>query len=217
MAYRGSSYYVSRQQLRLFDLAPFPTFPPVGAPVYLPYWASISSNEPTVLFTGMTELNDVQQGYDFFNRTGSKICMTNLQVRFELNSGSDASLRYAIVYDSQCNGVFPAITDIFVAPVLRIGYQSYFGISTGDVNVSNIRRFVVLCDKTVSLCTGTCLQKFVSESIDLPQLEATFDSSGGTIGDITTGSIYLIAGAASQLSARSISMGNIYARIRFFD
>jgi hypothetical protein len=206
-AIRGSLGRSSRAELKGFDISN------AAGAAALNTWGSIASAEPGAAFLGMTELNDIGQGSTFYNRVGAKVCMTSLVVRFslmQLTTPITGSVRYAIVYDKQCNGTFPAITDIF-------GVNGPNAGNNAGVNLTNRARFTVLRDKTVNIDPAQQLVFDVEEYCKLPQLEAEFKTSGGTIGDLSSGAIYFMAGLIAANGAGTIGLGNLQTRVRYLD
>jgi hypothetical protein len=205
--YGRGRFSTGRSELKGFDVQG------VNQPA-LPAFSAIASAEPYgTPFAGMTELNDIQQGAAFYNRIGSKVCMTSIMVRFNLLASATtvlSSVRYAIVYDRQCNGAFPAITDIF-------GVNGATAANNSGVNLTNRGRFLILRDKAVTIDPASALSVDVEEYCKLTQLEAEFKASGGTIGDITTGAFYLVCGTVNLSGTGTVGIVSILARIRYLD
>lgn len=171
--------------------------------------------EPATAFTGITEVNCVEQGATSYNRIGTKILIKSIDFRASFNMVGTApvnnSLRYMIVYDHQPNGAFPAIGDIISRNIATS--PNFF---TG-VNMANRSRFVVLRDRIVALDpegTGTVnVKEFIKT-----KLETQFRSSTNTIGDLTTGAIYLVCFCLTAGTAASyITMTSPTFRLRYFD
>lgn len=187
--------------------------------------AAVVGAEPaTIPFTGLTELNQIFKGTDFYERIGSKINMRSIHVTFnvqftkETEGGAPYPLvfRYLIIYDRQTNGAFPLIGDILNANVaagtLDLGfYDSIF--------IPNKDRFSILRDKYFTVDDVNTSIVPVSEYI-AGNFETTFKSSDGDIGDINTGAVYFIcfqnvtpgAGVTGHLTLR-----NFLSRIRYND
>lgn len=203
----GHRFSTSRTELKGFDLNN-----PTGSAA-LSLWGSCAFSEPAAAYLGITELNDVQQGAAFYNRVGSKISSTSLLVRFSVFQATtpiSATIRYAIVYDRQCNGAAPAITDIF-------GVNGNGAGNNAGVNLTNRGRFLVLRDKCVTIDPASCLCEDVEEYCKLPQLETEFKATGGTIGDISTGAFYLIVGLVAGVGAGTVALNSLYSRLRYLD
>jgi len=129
--------------------------------------------------------------------------------------------RYVIVYDKQSNGVAPTWANV-------ISSQDIAGtvVSTvySMVNLDNRDRFVIIRDKTlvmgksVSTATqaySTATSIIVKDYIKL-KLPTIFNAgTAGTIGDITSGALYIFA-IANQAAASGVTM-TFTTRLRFDD
>jgi len=143
-------------------------------------------------------------------RIGRRVNIKSLYVRLVWGAGSastgSAPLRVLIVYDKQANATAPAVTDVVVTDAF-----------TSMNNISNRDRFVTLCDKIVEPC-GVGVSLAVSEmfykKLNLPvQFNA---GTAGTIGDITSGSIYIMFAQSGNI-ATSNAACTWYSRIRYTD
>jgi len=209
MAQRSSGRYqaVSSKEVKCFDVA-------ITAPVAGVAWAlsAAAFTEPNVAYTGITELNDIQQGATVYERIGVKVLMRSIRFRCTLTANASpclAIVRLAVVYDRQPNGAAPAIGDVFV----DCNGAGGTALSTG-VNITNKNRFTVLRDQMITIDSAGSLSHDVDWFIPC-RLQTEFKASGATIGDISTGSILLIAGATNVTSF--INLGNIRSRIRYED
>lgn len=204
----------SRVEVKSFDVTP------ANADVPLPGGAV--GAEPAA-FAGLCELNCVQAGNAFYQRIGTKINVKSVMCRFQfVNSIVTATgafselpavLRYMVVYDRQTNAAFPAMTDI-------LQNNDTGAVTLGSsVNITNRDRFVVLRDKQVELDYANQQSCWITEYIKCPSLDVQFKSSTDTIGDITTGAIYLMVFGVYQHgpSMTSAQIQNIQARVRYFD
>ena len=115
-------------------------------------------------------------------------------------------MRIIVVYDKQANATAPAITDVLVA-------DSFIGQN----NLNNRDRFVILCDQ-ISAPIGAQSDSSVGGVIYKKiNLETMFNAgSAGTIGDITSGSVYLFVAQTAGIGIANPSF-NWRARIRFQD
>jgi len=173
-----------------------------------------SGHEPATAFTGITELNCVQQGATAFNRIGTKIMIKSISLNACLSiNGTQPNhvvSRVMLVYDRQPNGAFPLFSallsdNISTAPSFN-----------SQVNMANRSRFVILRDQYFELSEGgqeTLPIKFFVKT----KLETQFGANAGTIGDITTGAIYLVAYAQYSGATNYITLHEIQSRIRYFD
>jgi len=158
----------------------------------------------------LTLLNGCAQGTTASTRLGRRILMKSLLIRwhFAINTttaGND-SIRVLIIYDSQTNGTAPAATDVLLT--------DEFG---SPMNLSNSRRFKVLIDELVP-CIGTagpgsaCGTRYVKG-----EWPVEFNTgSAGTVGDIQSGSIYMLTSQGGKLITAAPA-GDVYARIRYSD
>jgi len=203
---------MGRGEVKFFDCSPYS---PASATFGLFVQTAATGAEPAVPFTGITEVNCVEQGATSYNRIGTKILIKSIDFRASFNMLGTApvnnSLRYMIVYDHQPNGAFPLIGDILSRNIATA--PNFF---TG-VNMANRSRFVVLRDRIVALDpegTGTVnVKEFIKT-----KLETQFRSSTSTIGDITTGAIYLVCFCLIAGTAASyITMTAATFRLRYFD
>lgn len=156
-------------------------------------------------------LNGCTQGSDATNRIGRKINIKSLYVRWEAHAGTTTTqgspVRVIIAYDKQANAGAFGKTDLLLADDVL-----------SPNNLSNRDRFVVLYDElsdTVAnnakptVC-GTCYKKL--------NLETLFNSgNAGTIGDIQTGSIYIMAAWHGTSVGTANGAFNFRSRIRFVD
>jgi len=150
----------------------------------------------------------INQGDDITNRTGRKIMMKSIYVRFNscftsTTAGSSA-IRIMIVYDKQPNAAQYAVTDLLSSNVI-----------TGMINLDNRERFLVLCDQVVPVHSATDPLNFVwYKKVNLPVIYN--GTNGGTIADITTGT--LTAQICQQNGIITNAPTNTFrARIRFED
>lgn len=197
------------QEIKFFDCPvtqpaaglPLVTAPPTGA-------------EPAAAFVGITEVNCVPQGATAYNRIGTKIQIKSVQFGavFQIagDSASHNTVRYMLIYDQQPNGAFPALLDILSTNVSTVP-----GFFSG-VNMSNRSRFTVLRDRLVDLDKDTRNQVSVKEFIRC-NLESQFRTNTATIGDLTTGAIYLVAFCFDKSAVNYVTMQSATTRIRYAD
>lgn len=155
-------------------------------------------------------LNGLANGSDASTRIGRKITMKSLLIRFYATMAATSTggsvIRYLVVYDKQANATAPAITDILLADE----FSSYN-------NLSNRDRFVTLVDYITEPISDNGAKSTGGVIFKRINLETMFNAgSAGTIGDITSGSVYIfncqtggIATAAPNCVAR--------CRIRYTD
>ena len=155
-------------------------------------------------------LNGVAQGSDATARIGRKMVMKSLLLRWTWNLASTSTggspVRVMVVYDKQANATAPAITDVLVV-------DSFIGQN----NLNNRDRFVVLCDylsEPIGSNGDTSVGGVIYKRLNL---ETMFNSgSAGTIGDITSGSVYLFVAQTGGIGVVNPTF-NWRARVRFTD
>ena len=194
-------------------------------------FTKIPLNDTAVLQNLVT----VQQGAGISNRIGNKIALKSLRFRaalFPTGNGAGQVIpyqtRWVIVYDRQPNGVYPLVSDIFgdITVANAIGPGDYLS----SINPTNFDRFIVLCDKMISMgqvLTGssagqgqtTETSMGIDEFIKLKGLETMFKSStaGSPIADITTGALYLYVQADGMPSGSEDWCLDCKMRLRFYD
>lgn len=204
---------------RITEVKSFDTFIPSG--VTLLRVDQVVGTEPaTMPWYGMTEINDVLKGDEFYQRIGSKINVRNVQVKFniafvkETEGGAPYPLafRYMVVYDRQTNAAFPGIGTLLLD---NDSGQTFYS----SVNIPFKDRFQVLRDKTYIVDGVNTSIVPISEFIP-GNFEATFADSTGSIGDMSTGSIYFICfqniGSGAGITGH-LEMNNFHSRIRYND
>jgi len=155
-------------------------------------------------------LNGLANGSDASTRVGRKVTLKSVLVRasaaLAATSVGGSPLRILVVYDKQANATAPAITDILLA-------DSF----TSQNNLSNRDRFVTVFDQitdTLSVNSNFSLSQTMFKRINM---ETMFNAgSAGTIGDITSGSLYLFFCQNSGITVAAPTM--IYrTRVRYTD
>lgn len=179
---------------------------------------TIDNNEFTSNYdtTGLvTLINGVIQGTDFNQRVGRQFNMKSILVRIRTVSGATTTVplvcRWMLVYDSQTNGVLPAITDIL---------NSISTTSTG--NLSNRDRFQIIWDKTfvpptqVSDTAGVTQFAWFQRKFRKCNYQVINGGVAATVASVQTGGLYFVtlgdlaAGAASPQAV-------VTTRVRFTD
>lgn len=98
--------------------------------------------------TGMTCLNLVPSGTGFWNRIGSKISMSSLELSmsFQTVAGKPSAIRWMLVYDKQPNAAYPLIDDLLRDNnAINASFHS-------TIRNASLHRFLVLRDQTTYLC-----------------------------------------------------------------
>jgi len=164
------------------------------------------------MVTGLTVLNNCVAGNTFYQRQGNQITMKSLNVVFacSLAAAADSGLvRYLVILDSQPNKAYPAIAD-----VLQTNDAGTF-LFDSQVCMLNRSRFTVLRDKIFELDSGNTQIQNVHEYIPLNSVKATYAASAGTIGDLSTNSILLMAFYALCGTAPVFKLCS--TRLRYYD
>lgn len=167
--------------------------------------ATLSNFTSTGTFT---LLNGIVPGAAGYQRVGRKISMKSVSIRGMVywsqagaTPGNDY-LRCILFYDRQPNGAAPSVADLLTDTDNAGGTTS---TSIADINISNADRFKILRDwywdipgpATGSPNYGDALstqrEVVVKDFVPLKGMEVHFNAgTAGTIGDITTGSLYLL-------------------------
>lgn len=191
-------------------------------------WASKASQGPEIKFVDTSQnavgtlntnfaapaasnlINGLAEGVTATSRNGRKIVMKSVYVRwtFQLASTSigGAAHRILVVYDKQANAALPLIGDILTS--------NDFNQTN---NLSNRDRFVTIADVMVDPISAN--GEFARSGVIYKKinLETMFNAtSGGTIADITTGSMFIIV-AQSGTIATTASTFLARTRVRFTD
>ncbi|AJD07542.1 capsid protein [Sewage-associated circular DNA virus-25] len=182
----------------------------------LPHEDSAGFAEPTSNFAGYTCLNEVSQGAAFYARIGSKISIKSIQVDFDLYTLSitttAGTARCILIYDRQTNGAAPSFVDMFNA------YPAAINAFGTGINMTNRSRFSIIRDKYYEFGPGESTTKHV-HMYAKGRWDTEYKSSTPSVGDITTGAIYLsvISNISLAYSPGKICMNEITARIRYLD
>jgi len=174
---------------------------------------NVFSDDPTVnsaVFTAGLLLNGLQSGSTATDRIGRKITVKSVLVRWRATlattSVGGSPIRIMVVYDKQANATAPAITDI----LLSDGF-------TSQNNLSNRDRFVTISDFiTEPLAAGgpTSIAGVIYKKLNL---ETQYNSnSAGTIGDISSGSIYMFIAQTGGITTTTCDFA-ANVRIRYSD
>lgn len=177
--------------------------------------------------TALQLLNGCVPGSQNFNRIGRKIQLKSLQVRGYFVA-SDATVantmaRMIIVYDKQPNGAAPTWANIVTS-------QNISGTTSSTVNdminLDNRDRFEIIRDHVCTLASknDTATQSYsgsptilhLNEFIKLGKRETVYNAgTAGTIGDITSGSLYVFFISSEAFANGCAFIGSF--RTRFID
>lgn len=173
-------------------------------------------------------LNAMVNGAELFQRIGRKTYMRSLHFRgFIQNAATSVQDigRIVILYDSQANAALPTYVSVFQDS--NVGAAS--AILSG-VNLTNRARFKILRDYPVMLpsctfaggvITNFAMQDTVNKSLEvdffikLKGLETEYNGvNGGTIADITSGSLILFFASDNSSNKWQIEWTS---RLRYYD
>ena len=139
--------------------------------------------------------------------------MKNIRIRGTLLPSAATVIgcvRVAVVYDRQPNGAAAAVGDIFQD--CTAGAATNFD---SGVNMSNKNRFTILRDQVFNIDAAQSIVHAIDWFIPC-RLQAEYKASGGTIGDITTGSVLLVVGGLLG-GTGTVGFANFRSRIRYED
>lgn len=176
----------------------------------------------------LTLLNAVVSGSELFQRVGRKLYMKSLHIKGSIVPTGTASaacgaLRILVLYDGQPNLAFPAFND-----VLKNANAGAAATFNSHLNLDNRERFKVLRDKWFYMgnnagIAGQAIQQdgqqclVVDEFIKLHRIEAVYNATnGGTVADITSGSIILVSMCDAQVTTAAWTM-SFNSRLRYWD
>lgn len=178
--------------------------------------------------TTLTLLNGCVPGSQNYNRIGRKIQPLSLQIRGFLVNTDDTifptKVRMIIVWDKQTNGSAPTYANIITSQNISGTTSSTYN---DMINLDNRDRFRIIRDRYFDLgpVNNTATQSYaqgenpisIDEWIRLPKgIETCYNAgSAGTVGDITSGSLYIVW-IASQPAATGATLQASY-RLRFVD
>lgn len=163
-----------------------------------------------------TLINEIAEGTAINQRVGRKVQLGTFSIKYTLNSPGDYSsstVRLIVVFDKQPNGTQMTAADIF--------QQSLYP-ATSFLNLGNRQRFVVLKDKKFSVNpvdSSHIYSHTGSFGLNLKKFDTTYNNTGGTIGNIGTGALYMIVCGSSPhagLPATKPTFSYIW-RLRYYD
>jgi len=165
--------------------------------------AHILTNPWFILINGMTRGDDNNQ------RIGREVLMRSVMLSYttyvNVVSGTDVRVRIMIVYDRQTNTLAPAITDILNGST-----------EVSVRNLSNVRRFSILYDVVHVINSyiepfGQLYRKYYRR-LNHPVVYNS--GNAGTVADIVTGSLYLVAFSSTAADSPGLRYS---VRIRYTD
>lgn len=155
-------------------------------------------------------LNGCANGSDASSRIGRKIVLKSVLVRYQFamapTSTFSSPFRIMVVYDKQANAAAPAITDILLT--------DHF---SSQNNLSNRDRFVTIFDHVTQGCGNQSEFSISGVLYKKLNLETMFNGgSAGTVGDITSGSLYMFVAQTGRIGTASPTQAT-RIRVRFDD
>lgn len=172
---------------------------------------AVAGTEPAAAYTGLTEVNCIQQGATVANRIGNKVVIRSLHLKINIAAAAAvvSTVRVMCVYDKQPNGAFPAITDVLL--------DQPAGVATamGGLNIANKSRFQVLRDQFVSVDAAQSLLIPLNMYMK-GRWEVEFGANAGNIGDFRTGAVYVII-FSCYAAGGNPSVTQINCRTRYYD
>lgn len=166
----------------------------------------------------ITLLNGVSQGTDYTDRIGRKIMLKSILWRGFIYPNPAVTLpggsfcRIMIFYDCQTNATAPSVSDV----LQTTSYDS-------PLNLTNRDRFKVMFDKFYAVNSNAYSAGALTAGSPMPKqikfykkmsMEVIFGSTGGTVGSIQTGGLFLLTICALTNNACLLDS---YSRTRFTD
>lgn len=163
----------------------------------------LSSSYTTTTAGQITLINGVAQGTDYNQRVGRESVMKSLYSRMTFADATQINMvRLLYVYDKQCNGVLPAITDI-------LANASVYA----PMNLNNKDRFQTISDKVMVTSPNGPEVVFRKKYKKLNCI-TTYSGTDATIASIATGAIYEIFIPVANIPTNAFVT---YTRMRFAD
>lgn len=182
-----------------------------------------------------TILNVITTGASAWNRIGRKVTLRSVYLQgyiFPTGVNSDVSQNWArimIVYDKQPNGALPNIADLIYDQPNSATDQGVSNLTSG-INMNNKDRFEIIRDIRLYLPggnTNTAATGCVTATSDCCHIESysklagrethyKADSSPSVIGDIATGSLFMVAFSNAGVATAPWAL-EASVRLRFSD
>jgi len=175
-----------------------------------------------------TTLNVPVNGSEQYQRVGRRIFLRSLQIKGVMNFAATSVqdvCRIMVVYDHQPNAALPVLADLI--------QNSNAGLATQVLsypNLNNRDRFTILKDykimlppftNTAGVITNEVIPDPIRNSMNidwdirLGRRETTFNAvNGGTIADVTTGSIFMVTFDGNNAGTVALSF---QSRLRYVD
>lgn len=176
-------------------------------------------------------LNAVVNGAEIYQRTGRKIYMKSIHLKgaiYPTNgtpSTSMGALRLIVFFDAQPNAAAPTIATLLKDANAAAGTSQF-----SELNLDNRERFTILREKIFVMGQSTTVTNIgqavaqdgtqclhLNEFIKLKRIEALFNATnGGTIADVTSGAIFIVALSDSVMADGSWFL-SYSSRLRYYD
>jgi len=201
---------------------------PTGGPLSVKVYDSVYTNSNFTLAGTFTTINALTNGPEQYQRIGRRISMRSVSIKGYVNFGATTvqdGARIVIIYDEQPNAALPVLADVF--------QNSNAGLATSNLsfqNLNNRDRFRILKDykillPSVQVAAGVNTNEVIIDpirnsfnvdwDIQLSGLEATYNAvNGGTVADITTGSLLVLTFDGNNAGTTSFSF---ISRLRYVD
>lgn len=153
-------------------------------------------------------LNSMQLGTANGQRIGRKIQLRSVQIRYTVTppgAGGVSQNRFVIVYDKQTNGAAPTAADVFAINAFD-----------SPLNLNNAERFVVIMDEITDSCQSQLINMSGKRYAKI-RLDTLYAGNAGTVGDITTGGLFLFCANNSDPITGVASTSYSYTRVRYTD
>lgn len=162
--------------------------------------------------TGTVQLlNGVAQGTDYGNRVGRRVTMTSAFIRGTLKANSTTPTagqsRIILVVDRECNGVAPTIGDVLSTVT-----------TTGNLDLDNTERFLILMDQTLAVKPNFATQveyipfKFYKKM----RITTKYIGTGATVASIGENGLFLMTLGDFTAGTNTAPEFILTARVRFF-
>jgi len=160
--------------------------------------------------TGIVLLNGMTTGAAINQRVGREVTLRYVQFQYVVRcntAGVDQQVRVVLVYDRQTNGSAPAFNDVFDVTNVTCARR-----------LENRKRFKILYDRTHVLnAIGEAGSQVARRFYRRLRHPVTFNSGNtGLVGDITTGSVYLLF-ISTQAAGTNAALIDYQTRIRYSD
>ncbi len=184
----------------------------LGYPKQLQAFDRVESGQVVSTTPGILLLTSIVEGTGLENRAGQHIMLRSLTMTLNIFNDSvetPQQLRFMIVYDRQCNGAAPTITDILTT-----------SSPLSPPSLNDRWRFRILKDKMTNLQVfggAADMPQIKTLKLDLARmnLPVTFNAgNAGTVADCSAGSLWLVT-LGDQATGTSDTVMNFHSRVRF--